>query len=337
VLLDPIDGSLTLAVAAGSRTLDEPNGSFGGLVPPALVAVGDGCSVWLINAATCQLKKLDECECRFIEVPCTGGKGKGARQLDDPRGIAHARGNLFIADTGNARVSVFSVAGYVLRGTITPPSTELPGPWNPVAVAADHRGRVYVADPNNGWVHRFAAHGAWELAIKNLGDVRHVAVDCRGWLYVITSTSRTARVFDSHGYEREPATTVRELHGRFAPLPFRVDVNGALDFTHAHGPCCCAFDSHGELLPTGPKGDSVVFAADGTFRSEPLDSGIAECQWHRIVLRGSMPAGTRRRSTSLQRRRRRHRGSCRRSRADGCGCHHARGDREPRVRRSASY
>jgi phage tail-like protein len=292
VLVDPIDGKLMLAVAAGSRTLDEPNGSFGGLVPPALVAVGDGCDVWLIDPETYQLKKLDECACAFIDVPCTGGKGSGARQLKHPAGIAFTRGNLFVADSGNSRVSVISVAGYVLRGTIAPPASELPSPWNPVAIAADHRGRVYIADPNNGWVHRFAAHGVWEFAIKNVGDVRHLAVDCRGWLYIVTSTAKTARVFDSHAHEREPAATVGALRGRFARMPFRVDVNGALDFSKSDDPCCCVFDSHGALLPNGAKAESIIFATDGTFRSEPLDSGIAECQWHRVLLQGSIPPGT---------------------------------------------
>lgn len=292
VTIDPTEGTLTLAIAAGGRALDEPTGSFGGLVPPALVAVGDGCDVWLLDAATCTLKKLDECECTFIDVPCIAGKGSGARQVTDPRGIVYTRGNLFIADTGNARVSIFSVRGNVLRGTLSVPASEVAQPWSPVAIAADHRGRVYVADPNNGCVHRFTAFGAWELAIRNLGDVRHVAVDCRGWLYVVTSTSKVARVFDSHAHERDPATSVGALGGRFAPLPFRVDINGALDFRDSTGPCCCAFDVHGALLPNGAKADAVLLETDGTFRSAALDSGIAECQWHRVLLCGAIPAGT---------------------------------------------
>jgi hypothetical protein len=138
-------GALTLAVTAGGRALDEPNGSFGGLVPPSLVAVGEGCDVWLVDRKRLVVMKLDECACRFIDVPCFGAKGNGIRQLGDPAGIAWSRGNLFVVDTGNARVVVLSVRGYLVRGFIAPPAAEIATPWQPVAIAADPRGRVYVA------------------------------------------------------------------------------------------------------------------------------------------------------------------------------------------------
>lgn len=292
VLIDPTSGALTLAIAAGAPALNDPTGSFGGLVPPALVAVGEGCDVWLIDPASCKLKKLDECACAFIDVPHIGGKGNGVRQFDDPRGLATSRGNLFVADTGNGRVSVFAEHGYVLRGTLAVPAGVIAQPWSPVAIAADHRGRVYIADPNNGCVHRFTAFGAWELAMRALGDVRHIAVDCRGWLYVVASTSPKARVFDSHAHERDAVTSVADIRGRFERLPFRVDIGGALDFSGRDGPCCCAFDPHGALLPNGAKADAVKFEIDGTYRSAALDSGIAECQWHRVLLCGALPAGT---------------------------------------------
>jgi|SRR5262245_6934187 len=291
VLIDPESGALALAIASGAPALDDPTGSFGGLVPPPLVAVGKDHDVWLIDATTCTLKKLDPCACAFVDVPHVGGKGNGARQFDGPQGLAASRGDLFVADTGNSRVSVFAQRGYVVRGTLAVPAGEIAQPWSPVAIAADHRGRVYVADPNNGCVHRFA-FGAWELAIRNLGDVRHIAVDRRGWLYVVTSTSATARVFDAHAHERDPAISVGDIRARFAPLPFRVAADGALDFGDSDGPCRSAFDLHGAALPGGAKQTVIKLETQGTFRSVALDSGIAECQWHRVLLQGTIPAGT---------------------------------------------
>jgi len=290
--IDAVDGTLTLGVAAGSRTFDEPSGSFGGLAPPSLVAVSEGCDVWLIDPATCQLLVLDRCDCVFKAVPGVGGTGSAPRQFKDPHGIVASRGNLFAADTGNARVSVFSMRGYMLRGTLSVPVNAITNPWVPAAIAADPRGRIYVGDPANGCVHRFTAHGVWEMAIRNLGAVVHIAVDCRGWLYVVTATSSDARVFDGLGEERDAATAVADVRNRFATLPFRVDVNGALDFSRSGGPCCCAFDSHGAVLPNGAVGDALALGTDGTFRSQPLDSGIAECQWHRVRLCGALPVGT---------------------------------------------
>ena len=292
VIIEPRRGALTLDVTAAGRALDEPSGSFGGLVPPSLVAVGEGCDVWLVDRKRLTLLKLDECKCRFIDVPCFGEKGSGIRQLEDVRSVAWSRGNLFVVDTGNARVVVLSVRGYLVRGFIAPPAGEITNPWQPVALAADPRGRVYVADPANGAVHRFAAHGTWETAIRNLGDVRHLAVDCAGRLYVLGSTSATARVFDASGAELEPAASVAALRGWFAPMPFRVDRDGALDFSCSAGPCCRAFGPDGAALPSGAKPDAPLHATDGFYRSDALDSGIAECQWHRVIVCGELPAGT---------------------------------------------
>lgn len=285
-------GALTLAVTAGGRALDEPSGSFGGLVPPSLVAVGEGCDVWLLDRKRSVLMKLDESACRFIDVPCFGEQGTGIRQLMDPSAIAWSRGNLFIVDAGNARVMVLSVRSYLVRGTIAPPNSELANPWSPVAVASDPRGRIYIADPANGAVHRFAAHGVWESAIRGLGDVRHLAVDCAGRLYVVTSSSTSARVFDQRGTEQKPATSVGALDGLFAPLPFRVNAAGMLDFSCGEGPCCCVFDADGTVIPGGAKPAPPQLATDGFYRSKALDGGIANCQWHRVILCGEIPRGT---------------------------------------------
>jgi phage tail-like protein len=289
--VDPTGGTLSLAIAAGGPSLTDPTGSFGGLVAPAWVAVGPGCDIWLLDVTTCTLKKLDECACVFIDVPGIGGPGSDARQFADPRGLVSSRGNLIVADTGNGRVSVFAQRGYVLRGTLEVPPSEIAQPWSPVAVAADCRGRVYVADPNNGCVHRFV-FGKWERAIRALGDVRHVAVDCRGWLYVATSTASQVRVFDSQAIEHDWVTSVAAIRPLFAPLPFRVDSTGALDFSAGTGACRAAFDAQGAPLSNGAKPDIIKFATDGTFSSRALDSGIAQCQWHRVLLCGAIPAGT---------------------------------------------
>jgi phage tail-like protein len=108
----------------------------------------------------------------------------------------------------------------------------------------------------------------------------------------MTSASKSARVFDSLGTERETAQSVAALRGRFAPMPFRVDANGALDFSCSPGPCCCAFGPDGAVIPGGAKPDTPLFATDGFYGSKALDSGIADCQWHRVILCGEIPSGT---------------------------------------------
>jgi phage tail-like protein len=288
VTLSGPEAVLRLAVASGGRALTEPSGSFGGLVPPANVAVDVVGGVYLLDTATATLKRFDRACCRFVPVPCFGGVGPDARQLQSPAGITFVRGNLFVADTGNRRVAVYATRGYVLRGFWAPPAAEQPVAWTPVAVAGDARGRLYVADPANGSVHRFGRGGDWQTRLSGLGAVRHLAVDCHDRLYVVIDAQPAARVFGPDGVEQAEVTDMAALVGRFPPMPFRVDSHGALDF----GPPCGVFDPAGAPLPGGAAADVPKYAPIGRYLSQPLDSRIYRCQWHRIRLCGVIPPGT---------------------------------------------
>jgi hypothetical protein len=118
------DDSLGLLIVPGSgRLLTEPSGSFGGIVPPANVAVSADGSVYLLDRAAVQLRRFDPCDCQFNTVPCLGGPGAGHRQLQDPHGIGICSGNLFICDTGNHRLVVFAMFGWALRDLWAPPAS----------------------------------------------------------------------------------------------------------------------------------------------------------------------------------------------------------------------
>ncbi|HEX7466075.1 MAG TPA: NHL repeat-containing protein, partial [Usitatibacter sp.] len=206
--LSPGAGALTLAVAAGDRSMVEESGSLGGLVPPRNVAVdGDG-GVMLLDLLDCVLKRYDPCSCTFLRIPGVGGKGAGPRQFADPHAIAIAGGNLFVADTGNRRVSVFTLNGYQLRSTLKPPAAAgLAQPWTPYALATDAEGRLYVSDPANGCVHRFSRARRWEMSISGLGTVHQLAVDCVGQLYVgVAGEEPVVRLYDAHGRQVGNAT-----------------------------------------------------------------------------------------------------------------------------------
>ncbi len=288
VTITALDSVLQLAVASGGRVLTEASGSLGGTAPPTNVAVADDGSVYLLDLSSARLKRFDPCSCTFLTVPAVGGTGAGARQFADPHGLALVQGNLFVADTGNARVSVFSANEYILRGALTPPATaNLAQPWTPVAVAGDCHGRIFVADPANGCVHRFGRSGVWQTAFMGLGAVRHLAVDCGDRLYVVIDGAADVRVLNGHGVTLEGVSSVGSIAHRFGALPCSVDKNGALDF----GPPCGAFDPTGAPLPNGVAVDTIKYEKTGTYLSEPLDSRIYRCQWHRIMLCGEIPAG----------------------------------------------
>src|ERR1051326_8864681 len=133
------EGLGLLIIPGSGRLLTEASGSFGGLVLPGNAAQAADGSLYLLDAQAGQLKRFDPCDCRFQTVLCLGGVGTGARQLQDPHGIGICSGNLFICDTGNHRLLIFSLFGFVLRDSWTPPaSANLTNPWQPYSVTFDN-------------------------------------------------------------------------------------------------------------------------------------------------------------------------------------------------------
>lgn len=100
----------------------------------------------------------------FFRLAEFGEFGAGAGQLDSPAGAAvNADGELFVADSGNDRVSVFAGDGAFLR-TI---GGGLSGPRD---LALDAGGRVFVADSGNDRVAVFSAGGAFLFAFEEFGE-----------------------------------------------------------------------------------------------------------------------------------------------------------------------
>jgi phage tail-like protein len=284
-----------LIVPGSGRLLNEASGSFGGLMLPGNAALAADGSLYLLDAQAGQLKRFDPCDCRFQAVPCLGGIGTGARQLQDPHGIGICSGNLFVCDTGNHRLLVFGLFGFVLRDSWQPPATAgLTNPWQPYAVAFDNHGRVYVSDPANGCVHRFHPTGRWQAALPGFGDVRWIAFDCRNRLYAVIHGQSSIRITDQEGKLLGTASRPDEVAAYFPKLMFPVDAHGDLDLSSICKPAGSSgfFDPTGGGLTAPPPDPPAVFATSGTYWSEALDSEFYRCQWHRIVLRGKLPAKT---------------------------------------------
>ena len=85
--------------------------------------------------------------------------GGGNRRFRNPRGIALDRaGNVYVADTGNHRVQVFSDDGAFLRkwGSMGSGDAQFS---SPDGIALDIVGNVYVADTGNDRVQVFSPTG----------------------------------------------------------------------------------------------------------------------------------------------------------------------------------
>jgi hypothetical protein len=194
-----LDKALRLAQPPGTgRLLTEESGSFGGLTHPAQVALSPNGDLFLLDWQSLELKRFDPCRCEFVVVPCFGGKGSGPRQLLNPHGLGIWNGNLLVCDTGNHRLSVFTLRGFLLRGHWAPTlEAGLANPWEPYGVAFDHGGQVFVTDGANGCIHRFCPDGRWQQPLPGFGKATHLAVDCRDRLVVMMEGDRkSVRVVD---------------------------------------------------------------------------------------------------------------------------------------------
>ncbi|HXV13259.1 MAG TPA: NHL repeat-containing protein [Candidatus Krumholzibacteria bacterium] len=144
-----------------------------------------------------------------------GNYGAFEGQLDTPLGISFTpRGELLVADSGNARVQFFSDAGTFRRAI---PADGAASPMRrPRRAVATEDGRVLVADPGAGRVFEFAPDGVLARALTPEGSARFepsdVAVGRGGRVYVTDAASQTLFAFDAAPPARadSPTSTTKE-------------------------------------------------------------------------------------------------------------------------------
>lgn len=211
-------GAMLLAPApAMARWMGEPTGSFGGLRPPANVAVSARGDVLLLDQATGEIKRFDPCACAFVTMPCVARLAQPVSEAEaalgpsrfaprdrllDPQGIAVCGAELHIADRGHHRIVRFSIEGWLPRGTLRLPAAEraalVPAFWHPTGLAVDGQGRLIVTDPVNGRVDIFAAGGRWVRRIDVPAGATHVAVDCKDRILVVIERQHFVAVAGSN-------------------------------------------------------------------------------------------------------------------------------------------
>jgi sugar lactone lactonase YvrE len=128
-----------------------------------------------------------------------GKSGTANSQFRGPFGIATDRsGAVYVADTDNDRIQVFSASGRFLRkwGTTGSGNAQFLSAQD---VAVDSTGVVWVADYRNNRVQRFSSGGAFQAAIAVSG-VSGVAVDTEGNLFVQDLNGRVTRFDKASDY-----------------------------------------------------------------------------------------------------------------------------------------
>lgn len=258
---------LTMQPLPGSaRPLVDAAGSLGGLEAAIGVAIDSEDRVYILDGKTCKVKRFDRCLAEFVTLPCVGGNGSEPRRFSAPHGMAiSSRDDLYIADTGNRRVQVFSTRGFALRAIWEPllvnqtaggVSVEAAVPaiewhdggsdchsetvypaktWQPWDIAIASAGWSYVTDYANGLIHVFDPGGCWRQAFTGAGPSQpqlvkptRLAIDREGRIYVLQEGESYVVVLDEQGKYLGQVTQPDTLQGRFRPVAVAVDIHGNL-------------------------------------------------------------------------------------------------------------
>lgn len=140
---------------------------------------------------------------------CFGRPGRGAGELRNPTGIAVApgSGDIYVADTGNARVQRFDCEGNFLA-TLGAVGGIYPALVSPQALSVDAYDNLYVADTFAHCIVRYDSLGR-HIGRVNCGPLREpraLASDPRGMLYVADTAPGSDINSEGRLQALEPAT-----------------------------------------------------------------------------------------------------------------------------------
>lgn len=127
---------------------------------PNSLAFDKAGALWVLDKEHARVSKRDAAA---QEVFGFGGQGSRHAQFDGPTDLVIADdGHVYVSDTGNSRVQIFSSDGVFLRAIDKSKSDSLS---RPTALALDAQGRLYVLDSGRSRVAVFSAEGdaLWEF------------------------------------------------------------------------------------------------------------------------------------------------------------------------------
>jgi hypothetical protein len=235
-------GALTFALGAATASaqasLFSPSGSFGSLGSVSFGSLGSGNGQFQspLGAATADASLLSP-------ISSFGSPGSGNGQFQSPLGVAVqvSSGNVFVVDSGNARVEKFFPDGSFIsafgQGLLS----------SPRGIATDTLGKVYVGDAGTNTVQKFDADGNFVSTIDGTGapqghfqNIAGIAVDQANNLWVADGSTANVIEFGSKGnFVRQ----WKDTHGSLSAGPIAVDSARNAVYLMSIGPtgiCCVA-------------------------------------------------------------------------------------------------
>lgn len=211
----------TLAGAAGSLGTADGTGSAAGFTSPQGVAVDNTGNVYVADTGNFTIRKITPSAVvtTLAGLARNGGSGDGtgsSARFFQPAGVTvDNNGNVYVADSGNFTIRkvtpggvVSTIAGSVGNGGSADGLGTAARFNNPLGVAADNAGNVYVADTNNNTIRKIAPGGNVTTfaglagssgSADGPGDVARfsrpggIAVDGAGNVYVADTNNNAIR------------------------------------------------------------------------------------------------------------------------------------------------
>ncbi|VVB84815.1 Phage tail protein (Tail_P2_I) [uncultured archaeon] len=292
-----------------------------GLIQNAQALAVDPCGLICV-LDSCKLYRYDPNNKRTETIPYIGGCGPEAGQLQDPARIVFNTSLMWVLDSGNHRVQAFSMQDFQIRYII--------GLKEPVDIGLDKQGYLYAIDKKGHTFKILTFDTDGRPARKQFEDSflkepLALAVGKDGDLYVIDRKQKGFIRFTNGkftGILGDFSKIFRRgrVPSDLGPADFIIDRNGNMfvsesreglvhqfdpDGNHTgtitiiefkgliHG---LAVDYRGNLYAGTDKG-IAFFATEekyttekGIYYTRTLDSGIRECQWHRLSMLAALPA-----------------------------------------------
>jgi phage tail-like protein len=321
LVFTPVDGDLMLdSLPGNAEFLDS---SLVGCITCPIALAGDSKGrVFVLDSATARVSIMSPAENRTAPITAFGGLGKTLRHFHFPRAITVLpSSSIAVADRG--RVQFFSGPPYVLLHVWT-------GAINPQALASDHCGIVYILDRATRSVLRVRADGEWlpPIGTGTLTDPVDLAVDAHQTVAVVDGQGTAAAIviFPPTGEKPVRLTNVaaplsvafddtgnlfvgtgRAVISKLEPNPDDSadwslagdgvsDVDGSIVkvvWVPGQGLFAILNGTSSSMPPRlFSMSTSGAFVLQGSFETDPLESDIETCPWHRVQVVGTVPAGT---------------------------------------------
>lgn len=267
-----VDGTITTVAGNGSTTYSGDGGAATAAgMKPAAIAVDAGGSLYIADHAGSRIRKVAP-NGIISTVAGTGTRGFSGDggpgtvgMLYDPADVeVDAAGNVYIADFGNHRIRRLTPSGTIttVAGTGSDSYGGMGGPATqadvgyPMGLAVSPPGEIYVVNgfvvsriDRDGVITMVAGNGMFSgdpAATSTMSDVRDVAVDGRGDVYI--STSHTIQMVTPEGGMHHVAGTQDTRDGqRNTTYGFGGD-GGVATQALLSGPSGIALDAAGNLL-----------------------------------------------------------------------------------------